>query len=661
MPGLTQCSSIALAACLLLRVANAQADTYYVAPSGNDTNNDGKSVGAPWATVTHAAVQAKAGDTVYIQAGLYIDEAVLVANSGTQSAPIIFQGYQSTPGDTPDPQYQPGDTPKSAVMPVLEAQSTPLQESGTAFGLDKRSYVEIRNLSVAKYNTGIYPSESDHVVIENVYVLGAGILDSGGQGIFSYGSANITVRNCTVADSSMTNIILWRTTDSTVENCRSYAVAYDPNNEAPTTDYHIVLADSQNNVVQNCLAENLHWQVGGHQGHGIGVKDQVKGNAYPNPHSENNKFINCVANDMGEHFFVAHEAHHNEFVDCQGTGHYSQYPAGSDWSEGINIRDGAHDNTFRNMHLDGARTSIAIQDTVEGLVDANNVDIPQIATNNTISNSVFVDARKGMEIWNADDNLIKNCVFDSTGGWALVRFPLDRVGHGNSCRNSIVAGISGELLVADVGSTEEFPFTYTDFSGNSFDMPQGVGNLDKDPLFADPANLDYHLKSLQGRWDTTSSAWVKDSEMSPCIDVGDPADDYSAEPCPNGGRINMGAYGGTTEASMGSTSTPCIPQDGGMLDGGTQDGGGVDGGTQDGGGVDGGTLDGGGVDGGTPSGAEDSSDGGGCECRMQEAPVGVRAPTVLCILALLRVGRRRRQGLRCGTASRSASSRAFPG
>ncbi len=36
---------------------------------------------------------------------------------------------------------------------------------------------------------------------------------------------------------------------------------------------------------------------------------------------------------------------------------------------------------------------------------------------------------------------------------------------------------------------------------------------------------------------------------SPCIDTGDPASDYSNEPEPNGGRINIGAYGGTAEAT----------------------------------------------------------------------------------------------------------------
>ena len=44
--------------------------------------------------------------------------------------------------------------------------------------------------------------------------------------------------------------------------------------------------------------------------------------------------------------------------------------------------------------------------------------------------------------------------------------------------------------------------------------------------------------------------WVYDDVSSPCIDAGDSNSDWSNEPMPNGGRINMGAYGGTGQASL---------------------------------------------------------------------------------------------------------------
>jgi hypothetical protein len=76
----------------------------------------------------------------------------------------------------------------------------------------------------------------------------------------------------------------------------------------------------------------------------------------------------------------------------------------------------------------------------------------------------------------------------------------------------------------------------------------GVGNISDDPLFVPDPNNGYHLKSEYGRWDPNS--WVYDDATSPCIDAGDPASDWMDELWPHGGRINMGAYGGTPQASM---------------------------------------------------------------------------------------------------------------
>jgi len=98
-----------------------------------------------------------------------------------------------------------------------------------------------------------------------------------------------------------------------------------------------------------------------------------------------------------------------------------------------------------------------------------------------------------------------------------------------------------------------------------------VGNLDTDPLFARPGSWvdsadpgrplapsderavwtggDYHTKSQAGRWDPTTRIWVQDDISSPCLDAGDPASPVEYEPAPDGGRINLGAYGGTAQAS----------------------------------------------------------------------------------------------------------------
>ncbi|MBN2594015.1 MAG: hypothetical protein JXA81_10945 [Sedimentisphaerales bacterium] len=78
----------------------------------------------------------------------------------------------------------------------------------------------------------------------------------------------------------------------------------------------------------------------------------------------------------------------------------------------------------------------------------------------------------------------------------------------------------------------------------------GEGDITADPLFVDPDNGDYHLRSERGRYWPRFDIWVLDKVTSPCVDGGNPDADTLDEPMPNAGRINIGAYGGTAEASL---------------------------------------------------------------------------------------------------------------
>jgi hypothetical protein len=88
----------------------------------------------------------------------------------------------------------------------------------------------------------------------------------------------------------------------------------------------------------------------------------------------------------------------------------------------------------------------------------------------------------------------------------------------------------------------------------------GIGNIGTDPLFVDPENGDYHLKSAGWRWDIELQRWHYDEITSPCIDAGNPGSPLDGEllDMPEGPsnlwgtnlRINMGCYGGTAEASI---------------------------------------------------------------------------------------------------------------
>jgi hypothetical protein len=118
-------------------------------------------------------------------------------------------------------------------------------------------------------------------------------------------------------------------------------------------------------------------------------------------------------------------------------------------------------------------------------------------------------------------------------------------------RDSIIwDGIDG--IWNNDGST--ITINYSDVQGGWI----GLGNLDSDPNFADPYDGNYHLMSQAGRWYNQTQYLVYDDVTSPCIDAGDPSSSIGFEITPNGAVVNMGAFGGTWQASRSYfDSLPC--------------------------------------------------------------------------------------------------------
>ena len=96
----------------------------------------------------------------------------------------------------------------------------------------------------------------------------------------------------------------------------------------------------------------------------------------------------------------------------------------------------------------------------------------------------------------------------------------------------------------DQFSAAGFQVSYCDIQGGY----PGIGNINEDPYFVNPDSGDYHLQSVTGSFH--NGHWLPYPLHSPCIDAGDPMSSYANEPEPNGGRVNMGGYANTTEASL---------------------------------------------------------------------------------------------------------------
>lgn len=123
--------------------------TYYVSTSGLDTNSG--AISSPWRTIQHAASTVKAGDTVFVRAGVY-NEIVSPPTSGTASAgPITFSSY-------------PGE--------LATIDGTGLTIPNNQWGLvtlENISYVVVNGFEIRNYST----SSTKNVPI-GIYIFGAG-------------------------------------------------------------------------------------------------------------------------------------------------------------------------------------------------------------------------------------------------------------------------------------------------------------------------------------------------------------------------------------------------------------------------------------------------------------------------------------------------------
>ena len=84
------------------------------------------------------------------------------------------------------------------------------------------------------------------------------------------------------------------------------------------------------------------------------------------------------------------------------------------------------------------------------------------------------------------------------------------------------------------------------------DWRSAITNADLHQVAA--TKFDAHPRSTAGRFQATNSTWKKDSETSWAVDHGNPYESVGAEPKVNGKRRNIGAYGGTVQASKSATN-----------------------------------------------------------------------------------------------------------
>ena len=192
-----------------------------------------------------------------------------------------------------------------------------------------------------------------------------------------------------------------------------------------------------------------------------------------------------------------------------------------------------------------------ISDNVEmGIWITKRYGAPELEPS-TIVNNVVANNDKGIVGLSYSSAIIRNNTIDNNGAGIC-----SYVGSSLLIVNNIVT--SNRVGITKDNTSSTATSLYNDVWNNTEDnyryVSPGLGDISENPLFM--GNGDYHLKSQAGRCDANEGGWTTDDVTSPCIDAGNPMTPIALDPFPNGGIINMGAYGGTAEASKSYFGKP---------------------------------------------------------------------------------------------------------
>jgi hypothetical protein len=220
----------------------AAGNTYYVSPSGDDSNSG--TLDAPWKTLAHAGDILIAGDTLFVRGGSYAGDYFYPANTGTAEAPITVKAY---PDETPVLTAGSGDPIEIVsfhegknyiIFDGLHFQDTGWNTNMCFYG---NNHITIRNCTFKNsLDSFIYIGKSSYITIEKC------IFDTCGNPLGEGEGDSIYVNGCD-------HVLIQ---DNYFTKAGHYAVDLKEMNWQPIYSHH--------NVIRNNIIEQ-HW------GGGIGI------------------------------------------------------------------------------------------------------------------------------------------------------------------------------------------------------------------------------------------------------------------------------------------------------------------------------------------------------------------------------------------------------
>jgi len=429
----------------------------YVSHFGNDSN-DGLTKATAWKSIGAAAQRAEAGQTIFVQAGLYLNERIKFNQDGTEARPIRIVGFSVNPGDAPSLRH--GEYPRAmnaSLLPLLDGGN---RAQGTAVNLNGRRYIEIRNLQIRNYEIAFYGSSTRNTLVDNVFAADLGDVNAHYSGLgykMAAGSTNNKISNSIVANSAAEGIMLvgdW----NEIVGCLVYA------NDNSTgvhsnMDYYMLSMGSNNRI-----ASNVIHRIGElvHGGHGMGVSAYDYG---PSVSTQNNIVEdNLALNFTGSAFYVRFRGATNNT--------FRRNTARGGRGGGFVARDGAFNNVIEKHTVVDMGRGLMIMDTIDDEWQETG------ANNNRFSDFTITNARYAAIEFSdylfaqstSNGNIFERFVVD--GGPYL--FSVKHRSLSNTLKDSEIRNVTN---LAEYGSTNlqnagtGFTFERNLFLNNGFPAP----------------------------------------------------------------------------------------------------------------------------------------------------------------------------------------------
>lgn len=184
----------------------------------------------------------------------------------------------------------------------------------------------------------------------------------------------------------------------------------------------------------------------------------------------------------------------------------------------------------------------------------------------TVSNCVVWNSGTALDIAGGCSAIVRNSVLQGSGGGARV-YRL-AVGAGLTADYNNLVVTNGAFVAeqtVSVGGND----VYQSVTAWQLDRAQDTHSLAHFPGFGNVGAGDFHPLAKAGRY-VPGFGFTNDAMQSVLVDAGDPSSVFTNETLPNGGRINIGLHGDTSEASRSSTQKWLVAvtfNDGGTISG----------------------------------------------------------------------------------------------